>query len=164
MRGALALAVCTGAALSFACGEQEKRWVRATVDVVLDPSLSISPDDPRQLLGGIQVDSAPGGGWRVSRTFLDAPERMEQIQLWCASGSPGNHGEATVWRYTDTKANSSMYLDELSGVHGTIRVNGIGLPSADQRRVVAYSLEGSRGETNIRLSGSFDFGASDLDH
>jgi hypothetical protein len=94
----------------------------------------------------------------------DSPELMERVELWCREESGQPKAWARISRYEESERVSGVEVDEVAELHGTVRVNALGLSGVRERRAVAYELEGRRAGVLVRRTGSFEFGAADVQH
>ncbi len=88
---------------------------------------------------------------------------MERTELWISQDSAGVHAKARVSRYEESESVSGVERDEVLGLQGTIRVSAPGLPTGGEVRSVSYTLDGKRGDEAIHRTGSFAFGAADIE-
>jgi len=161
LTAALGSAWLTAVLLCFcfpqACAPTDE--IRGTaVEVSLDPSLSAGAATP--------FEAFPKGadGWYARRMTADSGDLMERVELWCLEESGQLKAWARISRYEESERVSGVEIDEVAKLHGTVRVNALGLPGIRERRAVAYDLEGMRGDQRIRRTGSFEFRAADVQH
>jgi len=166
-RRIILLALCCIAWLP-GCFDDGPLWEFRPVDVVIDPSLS--PDSPGRMPRGedFEVVSEAPCLWLARWSAHDGKQSSEDewsveiTQLACTQDANGIHAWAAVCSHIENFIDSSVHHTHCSELRGTVRMNAVGVPTAGERRVVSYDLEGRRDDEVVRRTGTFEFEAAEV--
>ena len=101
----------------------------------------------------VQLENQREGGFRLRVTAPERPGHFEQIVLRVnLAGSTRAEGRA-YW-YEESAHRSGTVDATVDALHGTVRLDKVGLPTSGDDRVIAYELRGLRDGRPVYFHGT----------